>query len=149
MQTYGPFYPSSVQDLGGGSTWSNPGNAAGAPDGNSASTTVEFDSSSGTLKSTGFGANIPADRQVREVRFQFNRDFPPGLNEGNQQLLPSGEDMSSQGSGLFVYDNTESSSPLTPDDVNAADFGILWSAFNLGDPQSVSVESIALYIEVE
>ena len=76
---YGPYYPSNVTGTG----WTNPGDAAGAPDGNSATATVNRDEATGLLTAdtfvrasnptTAFGSNALLEVDNSPVKHAFLR----------------------------------------------------------------------------
>lgn len=71
MSTQGPNYPSAIDEVGPGQAWNDPGNAAGAPDGNTATVTVAGKSSKVLLGGpAGLGFTIPAGATINGISIQ-------------------------------------------------------------------------------
>ena len=146
---YGPFYPSSVvsDNSNGGASWSNPGNAAGVPDANSATATIVGEGITGFLRATGFNADIPSGKTISRVTFTIAPgNFPDaGLNVSSAPLIVGGldhDDCYENGNDLYSEES------LTPAQVNASDFGLALCLYAQAGG-SPNVESIALYVEAD
>lgn len=145
MTTYGPFYPSSVVNDGGGVAWANPGNAAGVPNASSATATIGSDEATSALRATGYAIQLPVNAVIQQLRFVPSPAVPIGLNP-SAYALTRGDDLSFNGEDGFSFDNSEAAEPLTAEDI--ASIGWLYGIYNAGDSRGVSVESLPLYVDV-
>ena len=143
---YGPFYPSSVSQSGDGTNWGNLTNATGAPDSNPATSLLIGESVTKVLRVTGFGANVPMDKTVSEVRFCVLPGIGSAFNPSSHQaVLPgNGTVETSQNGDVFRLEEN-SPDPLV---VNDAAFGFEISIYG-SSGGLVSVDTIALYVDAE
>ena len=146
MQTYGPFYPSVLaNESNGGVPWSISGVAASA--------SVPFDGVTDFLKATGFGANIPSGKTIKEVRLQMPNMVQGGklFNNSDQYIVgPQGEQQAWVALPIIrVEPDGDGTTGLTPAAVNASDFGFKFAVYNGGEQGVFNAGSLALYVDVE
>jgi hypothetical protein len=147
MPTAGPNNPGTLADDASVGTvaWTNPGNAASS---NNTYATVTASSAtvlSHWLKATNFGFSIPAGSTVTNVKVEVERNYSGdaqaidngiklvkgGVVSGNDKK--NGPGVTWPGSDAyasydFATDGTGWNVALTDGDVNASDFGVVFSA---------------------
>lgn len=148
---YGPFYPSAIAQSGDGAAWQNPGNALGAPNGQSSTVTVPFEGASKFLEATGYNANVPTGKTVAEVRFGIPSMQQGGklFNNSDQFIVgPLGEQQAYVALPVLRVES-DSTPGLTPAVVNNSGFGLKFAIGNDGEQGVFSVESLPMYVIVE
>lgn len=151
---YGPFYPSLVVSepyQPGDVVWKNPGNAAGLPNSDAATSNVPIDGYSAFLKANGFGANIPAGKTILEVGVEL-----PGMLQGGNLFSYSDQwmvgplgDQQAYTAPPYIRVESDYVSGLTPAVVNDPSFGFKFAVSNSGGvgPFPFAVESLAMHVE--
>lgn len=141
MSTYGPFYPSTIAAPG----WTDP-DGAKQPGGQSASFTIVGEGGTPLLTATNFSASIP-DGSIKSVRFVLPQGVITGrFNPDVKDMVSVGApvDLSQNGDSLVAEDNLAP----TMEQVESTAFGLSLSIY-AGSGGTVSIDSIALYVETE
>jgi hypothetical protein len=147
MSTAGPNSPGTLADDAsfGSVAWTNPGNAAASDNSYATVTATSATVLSHWLKATNFGFNIPAGSTVTNVKVEVERNYSgdtQAIDNGIKLVkggVVSGNDKKN-GAGVawpgadayavydFATDGTGWNVALTDSDVNAANFGVVFSA---------------------
>lgn len=112
------------QKQGTGEQWSG---VEGLVAGGSAESVVSGEGNTAILVARGFKAN--AGQSVSVVRFRVIGTQPPGSNDSEYFLEPSGAPLSSEGGGVFSARVSEVPG-LTPAAIAADAFGIGWAGYS-------------------
>jgi hypothetical protein len=152
----GPNVAGAGVNGSGGTTWTNPNNVTSA----SSYATVNLASftSSANLLCTGFGFGIPATAKVTGISVQL--DYIAPLANGSNvtilfRLLKAGSAAGyyrnfnppngSAGTGAVGGANDLWSNALTPNDVNNANFGVMFSV-SVAPGQTISVRNVKITV---